>query len=107
LFATVWFPNPLFPWTFFEIVAIALFSGTLGWFVWRDGIAWYYETYIITNKRITNSRGLLEPTRQATPVENVKQVGVDFDTPLGFMLRYGLVHLYLQGGELSMKEVPR
>src|SRR2546430_2512403 len=37
-FAAVRLPNPLFPWPFFEILAIVLFFGTLGWVIWRDGI---------------------------------------------------------------------
>ncbi len=105
LFATVRFPNPLFPWTFFEILAIVLFFGTLGWFVWRDGIVWYHETHIVTNKRIISSRGLLEPIRQATPIEKITQVGVGFE-PWQFILRYGLVHIYLAGGDFYMEDVP-
>ncbi|HYL41839.1 MAG TPA: PH domain-containing protein [Ktedonobacteraceae bacterium] len=106
LFGATSLPNPLIPWPFFEILAIALIIGTAAWFVYKDFLKWYLETYIITNKRIINSRGLLEPTRQATPFASVKQVGVDLDNFLGFWLRYGTVHVYLTGGDLVMYEVP-
>ncbi len=104
LWGSVKLAHPI--WSFFEIIAVVAILGTLGWFIWRDFAKWYLNTYIITNKRIIHSRGVLEPTRQSTPLENIKQVGVDLDTIWGFLLRYGTVHIYLTGGDFIMKHIP-
>ncbi|GAC1349188.1 MAG: hypothetical protein NVSMB27_19960 [Ktedonobacteraceae bacterium] len=104
LWSSTRIPNPL--WPFFEILTGVLIVGTGALFLWKDGIEWYLTTYIITNKRIINSKGVLNPSRQSTPLENVKQVGIDIDTFWGFWLRYGIVHVYLTGGDFIMENVP-
>ncbi len=98
--------NPLIPWPFFEILAVVLIIGTAIWFIYRDLSRWYLEVYIITNKRIINSRGLLEPVRQATSIESIRQVKVDYDLILDVWLHFGYVRVYLVGGNLVMSRVP-
>src|SRR5215471_1528298 len=94
-------------WTALEVASGLLIVGTAIWFLYKDFVVWWLETYIVTNKRIINSRGLLEPTRQETPIEKVIQIEVEVPAPLGFILEYGTVHLYLSGGsEVFIHDVP-
>ncbi len=85
-------------------VAILL---TAIYFIYKDLILWWLETNIITNKRVLEWKGLVTPSRQEVPLENVQQVAVDQPSLLSMILSYGDVHLYLAGGKgLTMKQIP-
>jgi uncharacterized membrane protein YdbT with pleckstrin-like domain len=92
-------------WYLLELAVFFVVLGTGVWFAYRDLITWWYETWIITNKRIIYARGLLEPTRQHTPIEKVQQVGLDMDNLLGLLFGFGNLHVYLTGGQIQIEDV--
>ncbi len=100
------FPNLTTVWIVMEIVAFIVVVLTGARFSYKYLAVWWYETYVITDKRIVNARGLLEPTRQQTPIEKVEQVGIGVDSILGLVLNFGTVHVYLAGGDLDIPNVP-
>lgn len=93
-------------WATLYTVAVVLVLVTGFWFLWKGLLQWWLETYVITSKRIIDSKGILQPSRQETPVEKITQVGLDLDSPLAYILSYGNVHVYLTGGDIILKNVP-
>jgi hypothetical protein len=93
-------------WYLLEAAAFVGMLVTAGWFAYKDLIVWWYDTYIITNKRIINAHGLLKPTRQQTPLDKVEQVGLDINRLLGLLLGFGTVHIYLENSDFYIKDVP-
>src|SRR5713226_2197424 len=98
-------------WSVLEIVVGILVIVTGAYFLYKDFVVWFYETTIITNKRIINwgARGgsIFNPSRQETPLDKVTQVAVDQDDPWQILLNYGNVHVYIVGGEVVLRKVPR
>lgn len=109
IWAALAFPGAGPIWYLLELAAFMSMLVTGSWFAYKDLIAWWYETYIITNKRLIIARGLLEPTRKVTTLDKVQQVGLDMTNNFwGLFLGFGNVHVYLAGGDtIDMRNVPR
>jgi uncharacterized membrane protein YdbT with pleckstrin-like domain len=95
-------------WDLLEGGAIILMIATGAWFAWRDLVVWWYDVDIITNKRLIRWQGFLNPTRKEISTEKIQQIALDVkETPGEILLGYGDLHLYIVGGEIDMKQVPR
>ncbi len=94
-------------WQLLEGTLAFLVLLTAGWFIYKDLVRWWFDTYIVTNKRLIISKGLLGPRRDEVPLEKITQIALDRDTFLGFLLSYGTVHLYLVGKDLPLKRIAR
>jgi uncharacterized membrane protein YdbT with pleckstrin-like domain len=105
LWASTRFASLGLPWLWLELVVIVAMVVFAVRFIWKDGVSWYLTNYTITNQRIIEYGGLLEPKRKTTTVDKIKQVGVDFETFWAFVFRFGIVHVYLQGDDIIMKNV--
>jgi hypothetical protein len=74
------------------------------YFVYKDLVLWWVETYIITNKRVLIWKGLLSPRREEFGVDKVVQIASEQNGLISLLLNYGNVHLYLVGGKQPILE---
>jgi hypothetical protein len=86
-------------WSLLEVVFGFLIVITGVFFLYNDLALWWVETYIITNKRVLIWKGIITPSRQEAPIENVVQVGVEQNSLTSLVLSFGDVHLNLVGGK--------
>jgi hypothetical protein len=93
-----------FFWVFLEVIMLILVLITGIYFVYKDLLLWWVETYIITNQRILIWKGLLTPSREEFGVDKVVQVASDQKSLTSLLLNYGDVHLYLVGGKQPVLE---
>lgn len=98
------YPGAASIWTLLEVVFAFLIVLTGFFFIYNDLLLWWVETYIITDRRVRIRKGLITPSRQEAPIENVVQVGVKQSSLLSLLLSYGDLHLYLVGGAGAVLE---
>ncbi|HZT99423.1 MAG TPA: PH domain-containing protein [Ktedonobacteraceae bacterium] len=100
------FPSSLGALWWFVDGVILLFVLILGgYFIYKDGFVWWNDCYIITNKRVVKYEGFLNPKRQVVPLEKIQQIGIEFKEPWGYILRYGLIHMYLAGSDFYIQDI--
>lgn len=109
LFLALWLStylagNPGLAFVLIGVVTL-LTIGTGVWFAYRDLISWWYDNYVITNKRLVVSTGLFLPDRKVIGLDKVQQMEVEHDF-LGFVLHYGTIRVFLQGNSFLIKDVP-
>ncbi len=100
------FPSSLGALWWFVDGVVFLFVLVLGaYFVYQDGFVWWNDCYIITNKRVIKYEGFLQPRSTDVSLEKIQQIGIEFKEPWGYILKYGLIHLYLAGSDFLIEDV--
>jgi hypothetical protein len=80
------------------------FLGTTIWFITSTLLHWWFDVYMVTDKRFIYMSGFLQSIRQEHPVAQIQQVGIDIETPWGLLLGFGTVIIYLTRGTFVIKD---
>lgn len=84
-------------------VAVILWFAVIGWVAWRVA-DWYYDRFILTNKRVMVVNGIV--TRQVAMMPLLRVTDMKYEqSPLGRTLNYGTFVLESAGQEQALREV--
>ncbi|GAB3797673.1 PH domain-containing protein [Micromonospora zhanjiangensis] len=84
-------------------VAVILWFAVIGWVAWRVA-DWYYDRFILTNKRVMVVNGII--TRQVAMMPLLRVTDMKYEqSPLGRTLNYGTFVLESAGQEQALREV--
>ena len=84
-------------------VAILIWVGVMGWVSWRVA-DWYFDRFILTNKRVMVVAGLI--TRRVAMMPLLRVTDMKYEqSPLGRALNYGTFVLESAGQEQALREI--
>ena len=108
VFLAIFLPGIFLDFIFKHLILLVLF---LAWFAFVLGYAlyysirWYYDSFIITNKRIIDidQKGVFSRTVSETTFERVQDATYEVKGFLGTMLDYGTVKVQTAGAEETIE----
>ncbi|GAA4695699.1 PH domain-containing protein [Phytohabitans rumicis] len=84
-------------------VAVIIWLGVMGWVAWQIG-DWYFDRFILTNKRVMVVNGIITRKVGMMPLLRVTDMKYE-QSPLGRMLNYGTFVLESAGQDQALREV--
>jgi membrane protein YdbS with pleckstrin-like domain len=86
-----------------SVIAVVVYAAVMGWVGWSVA-DWYYDRFILTNKRVMVIRGLITRNVAMMPLLRVTDMKYE-QSPLGRMLNYGTFVLESAGQDQALREV--
>jgi membrane protein YdbS with pleckstrin-like domain len=83
--------------------AVILWFAVMGWVAWQVG-DWYFDRFILTNKRVMVVNGIITRKVGMMPLLRVTDMKYE-QSPLGRMLNYGTFVLESAGQDQALREV--
>jgi membrane protein YdbS with pleckstrin-like domain len=84
-------------------VAVLLWLGVMGWVAWKVA-DWYFDRFILTNKRVMVVNGII--TRKVAMMPLLRVTDMKYEqSPLGRVLNYGTFVLESAGQDQALREV--
>jgi membrane protein YdbS with pleckstrin-like domain len=85
-------------------VLVLIWLAVMGWVLW-DVAEWYYDRFILTNKRVMLVEGIVARNVAMMPLARVTDMKYT-QSPLGRILGYGTFELESAGQEQALRNVP-
>jgi membrane protein YdbS with pleckstrin-like domain len=85
-------------------ILVLVWIGVIGWVLW-DVAEWYYDRFILTNKRVMLIEGIIARRVAMMPLARVTDMKYT-QTPLGRLLGYGSFDIESAGQDQALSKVP-
>lgn len=86
-----------------SIIAVVVYAVIMGWVAWSVA-DWYFDRFILTNKRVMVVKGLITRDVAMMPLLRVTDMKYQ-QSPLGRMLNYGTFVLESAGQDQALREI--
>jgi uncharacterized membrane protein YdbT with pleckstrin-like domain len=85
-------------------ILVVAWLAVIGWVLW-DVAAWYYDRFILTNKRVMLIEGIVARKVAMMPLSRVTDMKYT-QSPLGRVLGYGTFEIESAGQDQALRNVP-